>query len=203
MGKPVGNALDHGVGYTFGAYRDHFHSHCGLEAVLPNGDVVRTGMGALPGAKTWAEYRYGFGPTVDGLFAQGNLGIVTKMGFHLLPAPEAYQTSVVTVPRRRDIVPLIDLVNELENQALIGMPEYSSPLGGFGPPPTELAALLKKPGGATDEDFDQVRAGSAIVAPGAVGCSSTVRRKSSRHISNTPGTGSTRWCRDRRFRTAS
>jgi 4-cresol dehydrogenase (hydroxylating) len=154
-GSPVGNALDHGVGYTFGAYRDHFHAHCGLEAVLPNGDIVRTGMGALPGAKTWAEYRYGFGPTVDGLFAQGNLGIVTKMGFHLLPAPEAYQTSVVTVPRRNDIVPLIDLVNEFEHQSLIGMPEYSSPLGGFGPPPPELAELLKRPGGPTTEDFDR------------------------------------------------
>lgn len=157
-GSPVGNSLDHGVGYTFGAYRDHFHSHCGLEAVLPNGDVVRTGMGALPGAKTWAEYRYGFGPTVDGLFAQGNLGIVTKMGFHLLPAPEAYQTSIVTVPRRRDIVPLVDLINELEHQALVGMPEYFSPLGGFGrpgPPPQEFVALMQRPGGPTDEEFDR------------------------------------------------
>jgi len=154
-GSPVGNALDHGVGYTFGAYRDHFHSHCGLEAVLPNGEIVRTGMGALPGAKTWAEYRYGFGPTVDGLFAQGNLGIVTKMGFHLLPAPEAYQNSVVTVPRRNDLVPLVDLVNELEHAGLIGMPVYGSPLGGFGPPPPELAELLKRPGGASAEDFDR------------------------------------------------
>jgi (+)-pinoresinol hydroxylase len=155
-GSPVGNALDHGVGYTFGAYRDHFHSHCGLEAVLPNGDIVRTGMGALPGAKSWAEYRYGFGPTVDGLFAQGNLGIVTKMGFHLLPAPEAYQTSVVTVPRRRDIGPLVELVNEFEHQSLIGMPEYFSPLGGFGragPPAQEVAELLRP--GTSDEQFDR------------------------------------------------
>ena len=153
-GSPVGNALDHGVGYTFGAFRDHFHSHCGLEVVLPNGDIVRTGMGALPGARTWAEYRYGFGPTVDGLFAQGNVGIVTKMGLHLLPAPKAYQTCVVTVPRRNDIVPLVDIINELEHQGVIGMPEYSSPLGGFGPPAPELTALLAKPGGATADDFD-------------------------------------------------
>jgi (+)-pinoresinol hydroxylase len=153
-GSPVGNALDHGVGYTFGAFRDHFHSHCGLEVVLPSGEIVRTGMGALPNAKTWAEYRYGFGPTVDGLFAQGNVGIVTKMGLHLLPAPKAYQTSVVTVPRRNDIVPLVDIINELEHQGLIGMPEYSSPLGGFGPATPELTALLQKPGGATADDFD-------------------------------------------------
>ena len=84
-GSLVGNALDHGVGYTYGIYRDHFHAHCGLEVVMPDGEIVRTGMGALPGAKTWGEYRYGFGPTLDGLFAQGNVGIVTKMGFHLLP----------------------------------------------------------------------------------------------------------------------
>ena len=37
------------------------------------------------------------------------------MGFHLLPAPEAYQNSVVTVPRRNDLVPLVDHVNELES----------------------------------------------------------------------------------------
>jgi 4-cresol dehydrogenase (hydroxylating) len=153
-GSPVGNSLDHGVGYTFGAFRDHFHSHCGMEVVLPNGDIVRTGMGALPGAKTWAEYRYGFGPTVDGLFAQGNCGIVTKMGFHLLPAPEAYQNCVVTVPKRSDIVPLIDIINELEHTGLIGMPEYGSPLGGFGPPPPEVVALLNKPGGPTTQDLE-------------------------------------------------
>ncbi|MBI4265819.1 MAG: FAD-binding oxidoreductase [Acidobacteria bacterium] len=151
-GSPLGNALDHGVGYTFGAYRDHFHSHCGLEAVLPNGDVIRTGMGALPGAKTWAEYRYGFGPTVDGLFAQGNVGIVTKMGFHLLPAPEAYQTSVVTVPRRNDIVPLIGLVNELEHAGLIGQPGYGSPLAARR---ADLEELLKRPGGPPAEDLDR------------------------------------------------
>jgi 4-cresol dehydrogenase (hydroxylating) len=154
-GSPVGNALDHGVGYTFGAYRDHFHSHCGMEVVLPSGEIVRTGMGALPGAQSWAEYRYGFGPTVDGLFAQGNYGIVTKMGLHLLPAPEAYQNSVVTVPRRRDIVPLIDLVNELEHAGLIGMPNYGSPFGRFGPPNPELAELLDRPGGASEAELER------------------------------------------------
>ena len=44
---------------------------------------VRTGMGALPNAKTWQQYKYGFGPYVDGMFSQSNFGIVTKMGFWL------------------------------------------------------------------------------------------------------------------------
>ena len=121
---------------------------------MPDGEIVRTGMGALPGAKTWGEYRYGFGPTLDGLFAQGNVGIVTKMGFHLFPAPEAYQTSTVTAPRRRDIIPLVKIVNELEYSGAIGMPNYGSALRGFGPNPA-LAALLNQPSMPSDEELDR------------------------------------------------
>jgi 4-cresol dehydrogenase (hydroxylating) len=147
-GSLVGNALDHGVGYTFGAFRDHFYSHCGMEVVLPNGEIVRTGMGALPNSKTWAEYHYGAGPYVDGLFSQSNLGIVTKMGFHLLPAPEAHLTGSVTVPKRNDIIPLVDGCNKLEHAGVVGMPGYGSPLGGFGAASDpQLAALLAKEGG--------------------------------------------------------
>ncbi|EOH0254969.1 MULTISPECIES: hypothetical protein [Campylobacter] len=58
-----------------------FGSHCGMEVVLANGEILRTGMGALPKAKTFAENKYGYGPYVDGLFSQSNFGIVTKMGF--------------------------------------------------------------------------------------------------------------------------
>ena len=104
--------MDHGVGYGFGGFRDHFYSHCGMEVVLPNGEIVRTGMGALPGAKTWGEYHYGVGPYVDGLFGQSNFGVVTKMGFHLLPAPESYLTGTVIVPRRNDIIPLVEGGNQ-------------------------------------------------------------------------------------------
>ena len=47
-GSLIGNAMDHGIGYTMGYYRDHFGAHTGMEVVLPNGEVMRTGMGALP-----------------------------------------------------------------------------------------------------------------------------------------------------------
>src|SRR5580658_10458154 len=76
-GSLIGNALDHGIGYTMGFYRDHFGAHCGLEVVLPSGEVMRTGMGALPGSRSWQEYKHGFGPDPSGLFGQGNFGIVT------------------------------------------------------------------------------------------------------------------------------
>ncbi|MGD2167432.1 MAG: FAD-binding oxidoreductase, partial [Gammaproteobacteria bacterium] len=143
-GSPMGNALDHGVGYTWGTYRDHFLSHCGMEVVLPNGELMRTGMGALPGAETWGEYRYGFGPHVDGLFSQGNFGVVTKMGFHLMPQPEAYLSGTVTVPRRNDIIDLVAIVNKLEHLGIIGMPNYGSPLQAHFATPA-LAEILQQP----------------------------------------------------------
>ena len=85
----MGNALDRGGGYTGGDFRDHFDAHCGMEVVLPTGELVRTGMGANPHAKTWQLFKYGMGPWVDGIFSQSNFGIVTKMGFWLMEEPEA------------------------------------------------------------------------------------------------------------------
>ena len=51
-GSVIGNALDYGGGYTHSWYRNHFDAHCGMEVVLASGEAMRTGMGALPGAKT-------------------------------------------------------------------------------------------------------------------------------------------------------
>ena len=55
-GSVVGNALERGVGYT--RYGDHFMWQTGLELVLPTGELMRTGMGAVPGSKTWQLYPY-------------------------------------------------------------------------------------------------------------------------------------------------
>jgi 4-cresol dehydrogenase (hydroxylating) len=57
--------------------------------VLADGDLVRTGMGAMAGSKTWNLYRNGYGPGWDTMFQQSNLGIVTKLGLWLMPEPEA------------------------------------------------------------------------------------------------------------------
>ena len=128
-GSLVGNALDHGGGYTNAPYRNHFDAHCGMEVVLPSGDLLRTGMGAMPKAETWQQYKMGVGPWIDGLFSQSNFGVVTKMGFWLMAEPDAYLTGTVYVPRYDDIVPLVDIMNYLENSGVIhGMPQLGTPL---------------------------------------------------------------------------
>ncbi len=86
-GSVAGNALDRGVGYT--PYGDHSAQICGLEVVLPSGELVRTGMGAMKDSPTWQLYRNGFGPGWDQMFVQSNFGVVTKLGLWLMDEPEA------------------------------------------------------------------------------------------------------------------
>jgi (+)-pinoresinol hydroxylase len=157
-GSLIGNALDRGGGYT--PMRDHFDAHCGMEVVLANGEILRTGMGALPGALTWQQYRYGFGPYVDGIFSQSNYGVVTKMGFWLLPEPEGYKSGAVGVPRHDDLVPLVETLNYLMNSNLVqGTTTIGSPLlmsraartaSGGG------SALVMSPGGPSVEELERI-----------------------------------------------
>jgi (+)-pinoresinol hydroxylase len=131
-GSPVGNALDRGGGYTRPQFRNHFDAHCGLEVVLPNGELMRTGMGALPGAKTWQQYKTGFGPWIDGMFSQSCYGIITKMGFWLMPRPEAFLAGTVLSTRRDDLHELVRILTLLENGGVTnGMPDLGSPLLGI------------------------------------------------------------------------
>src|SRR5271155_3919093 len=128
-GSVIGNAIDRGGGYTAANYRNHFDAHCGMEIVLPNGELLRTGMGAIPEAQTWQQYKSGCGPLIDGIFSQSNYGIVTKMGFWLMPQPEAYLRGTVSLARYRDLGPLVETLNYLENARITsGFPDIASPL---------------------------------------------------------------------------
>ncbi len=75
-GSVVGNALERGFGYT--AYGEHAAFRCGVEAVLADGTLLRTGMGAVSGGASFSQYGGGSGTALDGLFQQSNLGVVTK-----------------------------------------------------------------------------------------------------------------------------
>lgn len=81
----VGNTIERGCGYT--PYSEHFLFSCGMEVVLADGTPLRTGMGGIPNSTSWQVFKWGYGPYVDGLFSQGNNGIVTKLGIWLMPPP--------------------------------------------------------------------------------------------------------------------
>jgi len=123
-GSVVGNALEYGRGYT--PYGDHASSVCGMEVVLPGGDVLRTGMGAMTASRCWQAYQHGFGPSPERLFMQSNLGIVTKMGVWLMPEPEVYVSGWARFTDDAAVEPLIDelrammLDGTIRNYPLLG-----------------------------------------------------------------------------------
>jgi 4-cresol dehydrogenase (hydroxylating) len=110
-GSVVGNTLDNGV--TYMPYGVDMSMQCGMEVVLANGDVMRTGMGAMPGNRAWHVYKRGLGPTPDQLFMQSNYGIVTKMGVWLMPYPEVYMPLWLRVRADDDLAPAVDTLRTL------------------------------------------------------------------------------------------
>ncbi|WP_322009442.1 FAD-binding oxidoreductase [Paraburkholderia sp. J12] len=111
-GSVMGNTLERGFGTT--AYGDHAATLCGMEIVLANGDVVRTGMGGIETGTAWQLYRSGYGPAFDALFTQSNYGIVTKMGLWLMPAPPAFVLGEVQMPGEQDLAALVDTLRPLQ-----------------------------------------------------------------------------------------
>ena len=108
---PVGNMVDRGVGYT--PYGEHFLFSCGMEVVMANGEVLRTGMGSMPNSNTWQVFKWGYGPTLDGMFTQSNYGIVTKMGMWLMPAPPDFRPFCIQYPNETDITKIVDALRPL------------------------------------------------------------------------------------------
>jgi 4-cresol dehydrogenase (hydroxylating) flavoprotein subunit len=107
----IGNTMERGFGHT--PYGDHFANSCGLEVVLPAGDVIETGYARFSGAKTAALHRWGLGPALDGLFSQSNLGVVTRMTIWLMPAPEYFQAYYFRCETEEGLTGIIDALRPL------------------------------------------------------------------------------------------
>ncbi|AGA91309.1 FAD/FMN-dependent dehydrogenase [Thioflavicoccus mobilis 8321] len=114
---PLGNTMDRGVGYT--PYGEHFLMQCGMEVVLANGDVLRTGMGSVKGDKAWQVFKWGYGPTLDGMFTQSNFGICTKMGFWLMPKPPVFKPFSIRYDHDADIANIVELLRPLRIAQII------------------------------------------------------------------------------------
>lgn len=54
-GSVLGNTTDRGFGYT--ANGEHSREQCGMEVVLPTGEIIRSGMGAMDNTDMWGLFR--------------------------------------------------------------------------------------------------------------------------------------------------
>lgn len=152
---PVGNTLDRGIGYT--PYGEQFMFQCGMEVVLADGQVLRTGMGGIENSNSWQVFKWGYGPYLDGIFTQSNYGIVTKMGFWLMPEPPVYKPFCISFPKENDITEIVETLRPyriggvLQNSFTIASTSY------------EAAAVADRrnyhngAGHITDEELEQLR----------------------------------------------
>ncbi|MFK8258379.1 FAD-binding oxidoreductase [Erwinia sp. AnSW2-5] len=92
----VGNALERGYGIT--PVADHFAAVTGLEAVMPDGEIYRS---PLIACNVSPLLKWGVGPYLDGMFSQGNIGIVTSVTLVVENRPESIQMLIARVKYER------------------------------------------------------------------------------------------------------
>ena len=111
----IGNAMDRGVGY----FDSRAHGISNMQVVLGSGQTVQTGFGHYPGAKTANLYKHGIGPSLDGIFLQGNYGIVTSACIDLMPKTDAHMAAIIKIDAEDKLPKLIDALASLRSRGLI------------------------------------------------------------------------------------
>jgi 4-cresol dehydrogenase (hydroxylating) len=107
----VGNVMERGFGHT--AYGDRIRTVSGMEVVMADGSLLRTGFGDVKGSAVGAVYPYGIGPYLDGLFTQSAFGIVTEMTIWLMPKPSHFAAAICQLRRDEDIFELLERLRPL------------------------------------------------------------------------------------------
>jgi 4-cresol dehydrogenase (hydroxylating) len=112
----MGNALERGVGYMGPRKEDLF----GLEIVLGTGEILRTGFRRLGESSRLAHsHPFGLGPLVDGLFFQGNFGIVTSACFRLFPRRPKEVAMSLALRKAADLPQFINELAKLKREGLL------------------------------------------------------------------------------------
>jgi len=107
----VGNILERGFGHS--PYGNRLQHIAGMQVVLASGEVLDTGSGHYPNARTTYLFPYGVGPFLDGLFSQSNFGVVTRLGIWLMPRAECINHFLCTVPAHAGIGAVVDALRPL------------------------------------------------------------------------------------------
>jgi len=119
----LANALERGDGA--GPLGDRARYCCGLEAVLPTGERVSTGLSALDGSLCGKLALFGLGPAVEGLFFQSNLAIVTRLTVLLARRPPHFQCAGFTVRSEAELIQASAAIRELQQLGVLTDTAYS------------------------------------------------------------------------------
>ncbi|KAK0631334.1 hypothetical protein B0T14DRAFT_532146 [Immersiella caudata] len=116
-GSVMGNTLDRGMG--FAAHFAHHQHIAGLEVMLADGDLVRTGQFGISNSPSAFISKYTFGPSIEGLFLQSNMGVVTKLSIWLQPQPESFMSCNFSMPDFDDLEVMVDTFGEMRRNNTI------------------------------------------------------------------------------------
>jgi 4-cresol dehydrogenase (hydroxylating) flavoprotein subunit len=114
----LANTLERGD--ALGPVGDRARYCCGLEVVLPNGELLTTGFDAYRGSLVGKIAPYGLGPALEGLFFQSNLGIVTKMSVWLARKPHSFRIFMFATRSEQQIVNAVAAARDLQQRGVIG-----------------------------------------------------------------------------------
>ncbi len=106
----LGNVMERGYGIT--PITDHFTSLMNLEAVLPDGAIYHSAIYSNGCTLIDRIFKWGIGPYLDGIFTQGNFGIVTKITIQLAARPEKIGVFIFEMKSEEDLEKAVILIQE-------------------------------------------------------------------------------------------
>lgn len=119
----LANALERGDGT--GPYGDRARYCCGLEAVLPTGERIETGLEAFDHTETGKLASFGLGPGVEGLLFQSNLAIVTRMTVWLARRPPEFLRVTLAMNSVEELTAATAALHELQQLGVVGDTAFS------------------------------------------------------------------------------
>ena len=108
----AGSIFSKGFGYT--PYGDHLLVQCGAEYVLPDGERLRSGMGAMENNRTWQLYKFALGPYSDGLAVQSDVMIPTQTGLWLMGHAPAFRPFAIDLEDDRALAGAVETLRGLK-----------------------------------------------------------------------------------------
>ncbi|MEM6989582.1 MAG: FAD-binding oxidoreductase [Myxococcota bacterium] len=144
----LGNIVERGHGLT--PYADHVDCVGSLEVVLGDGQKLETGHARFGASGVAGLDRFTAGPSLQGLFTQSSLGIVTAVKLWLMPAPEASSALLFDPATDEELLALIPVLRQLRLQGTIASgPRFANVFRGlmFGEYPwdrVEPGGVLRK-----------------------------------------------------------